>query len=127
MNRTFKKGDNIATYDVVNGRVNTVIQNKDNGVTINPTLEDFLAMGWEEYVEPSYVPEPTYTPTLEELVLAKIRERYTEEEELKIHRLMSRYAIHTELDIPDEYVELFDEYDDYVEQCIDDAHKELEI
>lgn len=50
-----------------------------------PTVEQLTDWGYEEVVEPFVTPSP-YMPTYKELVVQKIRERYTTDDELAIQR-----------------------------------------
>lgn len=50
---------------------------------INPTKEQILSDGWQEYIAPSVEP---YVPTYEERVEQLIRERYSVSDELAILR-----------------------------------------
>ena len=77
----------------------------------NPTEEQIMDAGWTEYVTP--VVEP-YVPTYEELVVEKIRERYTVDDELALLR---------QRDVkPDEFAE----YNAYCEACKAEAREETE-
>lgn len=59
----------VRRFKIVDGKVLTTIGN-----VMNPTLEHFLADGWQEYIEPT-PPAPTpYVPTYSELVEQYIRE-----------------------------------------------------
>jgi hypothetical protein len=69
---------------------------------INPTREQIIANGWEEYIPP--VSEP-YIPTYEERVEQLIRERYSLSAELAIQRQRETKA------------EEFNEYFAYCEEC----------
>lgn len=102
MIQRFIKDGKIKSVEVNNGKVITTIELNGFNV-INPSLDDFLSIGWQEY----YSPEPVaYIPTLEELVQQKIREKYTLNKELQIQR---------KRDVePDQ----FQEYYNYVEECI---------
>lgn len=108
MIQLFKKESEIKHYDVVDGKVITTIVIGDKWVS-NPTLEQFLAQGWEEYTPPQ--PQP-YVPTYEELVVQKIRERYTIDDELAILR---------QRDVKQDE---FAEYNDFCEQCKAEAREE---
>lgn len=104
----FIKNGEIKSFVVENGKVLTIID--VNGLSvINPTIDEFTNSGWEEY-QNSQVSE--YLPTLEELVEKLIRQRYTLNKELQIHRKR------------DSDPEQFDEYYQYVEQCINDARSQ---
>lgn len=67
--KTYKKGNETKSFDVVNGKaISTFLI---NGVSVsNPTVAAIEADGWEEYVPPT--PKP-YVPTLEELVQDALR------------------------------------------------------
>lgn len=69
---------------------------------INPTREQIVAAGWQEYVTPEVEP---YKPSYEELVEQYIRERYSLSQELAIQRQR------------DTKVEEFNEYFTYCEEC----------
>ena len=59
----------VRRFKIVDGKVLTTIGN-----IVNPTIEEFLADGWQEYVPPT-PPTPTpYVPTYSELVEQYIRE-----------------------------------------------------
>lgn len=73
-----------------------------NKQIINPTKEQILNDGWQEYVPP--VAEP-YIPTYEEKVEQLIREKYTISDELAIQRQRDTK--------PSE----FSEYFAYCEEC----------
>ena len=104
----FIKEGEIKSFVVENGKVLTLAD--INGFSIiNPTIDEFTNSGWEEYHDPL---ESAYIPTLEELVEKLIRQRYTLNKELQIHRKR------------DAEPEQFDEYYQYVEQCINDARNQ---
>ena len=95
----------------------SVITRKTDGHTLwggVPTEEQLTEWGFVEYVEPE-VEETVYTPTYEELVVQKIRERYTIDDELAILRQREVK--------PEEFVE----YNSYCEQCKVAAREELGI
>lgn len=73
-----------------------------NKQIINPTREQIIADGWQEYVAPKVEP---YKPTYEELVEQYIRERYNLSQELAIQRQRETK------------VEEFNEYFTYCEEC----------
>ena len=99
---TFEKDGKIRSFEVVDNRVMTTIE--IGGVWVsNPTLADFLADGWREWIAP--VPEPIL-PTIEELVEGKLRERYSINQEFQVNRKR------------DTDKEAFAAYYDYVEECI---------
>lgn len=81
-----------------------------NKQIINPTEEQILADGWQEYIPQSAEP---YNPTYEERVEQLIRERYSLNQELAIQR--QRYTKPSE----------FEEYFAYCEECKTKAKKEL--
>ena len=70
MKQTFIKDGQIRAFDVINNKVITTIKINDAWIS-NPTLDNFLADGWREYIAP--VPEP-YIQTYAELVEQYIRE-----------------------------------------------------
>lgn len=59
MRQTFVRNGMIRSFDVVGGKVNTC-----EGGVFNPTLEQFHAAGWQDYVAPE--------PTLEDVKAGKI-------------------------------------------------------
>lgn len=88
----------------INGKrvfFNGILQAGDKQI-INPTHEQIVANGWEEYFPP--VSEP-YIPTYEEMVEQLIRERYSLSAELAIQRQRDTKA------------EEFNEYFAYCEEC----------
>ena len=91
-------------YKEINGTkvfFNGILEVGDKQI-INPTHEQLVANGWEEYIPP--VLEP-YTPTYEERVEQLIRERYSLSAELAIQRQRDTKA------------EEFNEYFAYCEEC----------
>lgn len=113
MIQTFKKENEIKRYEVQDGKVLCTIQIDGRWVS-NPTLEMFLQQGWQEYIPPTpHAPQP-YVPTYEELVVQKIRERYTIDDELAILR---------QRDVkPDKFAE----YNDFCEQRKAEARSEVD-
>lgn len=111
MIQIFKKDGEIRTFKVENNKVYATIELNGFKIT-NPTLEQFEAVGWIEYTPPALEP---YVPTLEELVEQKIRERYSINQEFEVQR---KRDIDTSA---------FYAYYDYVEDCIKNAKKELNI
>ena len=98
-------------YEVQDGKVLCTIEIGDKWVS-NPSLEQFSAQGWEEYIPPQPpVPQP-YVPSYEELVVMKIRERYSIDDELAILRQR------------DTKQDEFAEYNDFAEQCKAEAKEE---
>ena len=108
MIQTFIKNSIIRSFRVEDDKVFTTIILGDYNIT-NPTLEQFLSTGWEEYIEPE--PEP-YLPTIEQLVEQKLRERYSLNQEFEVQRKR------------DTEPEEFEEYYNYVEECITWAHEQ---
>ena len=91
-------------YKELNGNkvfFNGILEVGDKQI-INPTHEQIVANGWEEYIPP--VLEP-YIPTYEEKVEQLIRERYSLSAELAIQRQR------------DTKPEEFKEYFEYCEEC----------
>lgn len=76
-----------------------------------PTTEQLTEWGFTEYVAPTIEATP-YVPTYEELVVSKIRERYSIDDELAILRQRDTKA------------EEFAEYNTYCEQCKTEARDE---
>lgn len=114
MIQTFIKNQQIRSFKVEDNKVFTTIALGDFNIT-NPSLDQFLSLGWKEYIQPE--PEP-YLPTLEELVEQKIRERYSINKEFEIQRKR------------DVETEAFTEYYNFVEECIiwakQQPHREIE-
>lgn len=77
-----------------------------------PTAEQLAAWGYTEVEEPVYTPTP-YVPTYEELVVQKIRERYTVDDELAILRQR------------DTKPEEFAQYNTFCEACKTAARTEI--
>lgn len=114
MTQQFIKDNIVCPFKVENGKVLTTIILGEYSIT-NPTLEQFLSIGWEEYV-PEPMSEPTpYVPTLEELVERKIRNQYSLNQEFEVQRKR------------DTEPETFAEYYQFVEDCIAEAKTELNI
>lgn len=88
----------VRRFKIVDGKVLTTIGN-----IVNPTIEQFLADGWQEYVPPT--PQPIL-PSIEELVEGKVRERYTINQEFQVNRKRETDK------------EAFEAYYAYVEECI---------
>lgn len=68
--KSYIKDRKVRSFQVDDERVYTTLEIGGKWVS-NPTLTDFLADGWSEYIAP--VPEP-YIPTYAELVEQYIRE-----------------------------------------------------
>ena len=98
-------------YEVQAGKVLCTIEIGDKWVS-NPTLEQFKNEGWEEYTPPQPPTPQPYVPSYEELVVQKIRERYTIDDELAILRQR------------DTKQDEFAEYNDFCEQCKAEAKEE---
>ena len=81
-----------------------------NKQIINPSLEQVLADGWQEYVP---APVEPYKPTYEERVEQLIRERYSLNQELAIQRQCETK--------PEE----FEEYFAFCEKCKAKAKSEI--
>lgn len=107
----FKKENEIKRYEVQDGKVLCTIEIGDKWVS-NPTLEQFKNEGWEEYTPPQPPTPQPYVPSYEELVVQKIRERYTIDDELAILRQR------------DTKQDEFAEYNDFCEQCKAEAKEE---
>ena len=89
---------------------NTIVVLKGDKQIINPTEEQILADGWQEYVP---TPVEPYKPTYEERVEELIRERFSINQELAIQRQRDTK--------PSE----FDEYFAYCEECKRIAKEEI--
>lgn len=96
--KQYIKNGVVRRFKIVDGKVLTTIGN-----IINPTIEQFLADGWQEYTPPT--PQPIL-PTIEELVEGKVRERYTINQEFQVNRKRETDK------------EAFEAYYAYVEECI---------
>lgn len=114
MIQTFKQENTIKRYDVQDGKVLCTIQINGRWVS-NPSLEQFKSQGWEDYTPPTPPAPQPYVPTYEELVVMKIHERYSINDELAILRQRDTK--------PDE----FEEYFNYVEQCKAEAKEEYSL
>ena len=111
MIQTFKKENEIKRYEVQDGKVLCTIEIDGRWVS-NPTLEDFLAQGWEEYTPPTPPAPQPYVPSYEELVVQKIRERYSIDDELALLR---------QRDVKQDE---FAEYNNFCEHCKAEAKNE---
>ena len=111
--QTFKKDNKIVRYEVQNGKVLCTIKINDCWVS-NPTLEQFKSQGWEEYTPPQPPAPQPYVPSYVELVVQKIRERYSIDDELALLRQRESK--------PDEFAE----YNAFVESCKEQARNETE-
>ena len=80
-----------------------------NKQIINPTEEQILSDGWQEYIP---APVEPYKPTYEERVEELIRERYSLNQELAIQRQR------------DTKVDEFNAYYEYCEECKTKAKEE---
>lgn len=80
-----------------------------NKQIINPTKEQILADGWQEYIP---APVEPYVPTYEERVEELIRERYSLNQELAIQRQRETK------------VDEFNAYYEYCEECKTKAKEE---
>lgn len=108
---TFEKDGKIRIFKVVDDRVMTTIE--IGGVWVsNPTLADFLADGWREWIAPT--PEP---PTKEQQykwrVVELIRQRYDADDEMALLRQRETKA------------EEFAAYNTYCEDCKAQAYQEI--
>lgn len=81
---------------------NTIVVVKGDKQIINPTEEQILADGWQEYLP---APVEPYVPAYEERVEQLIRERYSLNQELAIQRQR------------DTKVDEFNAYYEYCEEC----------
>lgn len=111
MRMTFEKDGKIRIFKVVDDRVMTTIE--IGGVWVsNPTLADFLADGWREWIAPT--PEP---PTKEQQykwrVVELIRQRYDADDEMALLRQRETKA------------EEFAAYNTYCEDCKAQAYQEI--
>lgn len=105
---TFKNNNVIQSFSVERGKVLTTIEIGNQSI-INPSIDQFTSLGWEEYINA----DDQYIPTLEELVEKKIREKYSLNKELQIQRKK------------DTNPEQFQIYYDYVEHCIIQAREQI--
>lgn len=109
----FKKENETKCYEVQNGKVLCTVKIGDKWVS-NPTLEVFLEQGWQEYIPPTPPAPQPYVPTFDELYKRKIvelvRNKYDIDDELAIQRQRDSK--------PDQFAE----YNDFVEQCKQEAH-----
>lgn len=107
----FIKNGKTINYNVQDGKVLCTIQIGDKWVS-NPTIEDFMSQGWEEYTPPQPPAPQPYQPSYKELVVMKIRERYSEDDELALLR---------QRDVKQDE---FAEYNDFCEHCKAEAREE---
>lgn len=109
--KKFIKDGVVRSFRVLGEKVLTSIA-VDRLTICNPSLELFMAQGWTEYTPPAPpAPEP-YVPTIEELVEQKLRERYSVNQEFEVQRKRETEP------------QVFAEYYEYVEQCIEWANKQ---
>ena len=111
MIQAFKKENTIKRYEVQNDKVLCTIEINGRWVS-NPSLKQFKSQGWEEYTPPEPPAPQPYQPSYKELVVMKIRERYSEDDELAILR---------QRDVKQDE---FAEYNDFCEQCKAEAREE---
>lgn len=121
MRQYFRKGDVIRSFEVRDGKVLTTIVVGTNQV-INPTLEQFYADGWEDYIMP--VPEPVL-PTIEELVERALR--YGEDGGTPTYTINQEFEVNRRRDT---HPQEFATYNARVEECIawanEQPHREEE-
>lgn len=114
MKQQFRKiNGEIKDYAVQGDKVLCTI--KINGVWVsNPSLEQFLAQGWEEYTpEPVQPVQPTQEENYHSLVEAKIRRRFTISDEIGLLRQRDTKPLE------------FAEYNTFVERCKQEAYNEV--
>lgn len=111
MRKYFIKDGKVRAFNVEDGRVMATIEIGGEWVS-NPSLEAFLADGWQEYIVP--VPEP---PTKEQQykwrVIELIRQRYDADDEMALLRQRETKA------------EEFAAYNTYCEDCKAQAYQEI--
>lgn len=104
-------------YEVQAGKVLCTIQIDGRWVS-NPTLEQVLADGWEEYTPPQPPAPQPYVPSYDELykqrIVELVRGKYDIDDELAILRQRESKP------------EQFNEYNEFVEQCKVEAHEYAE-
>lgn len=112
---TFKKDEEIRTVEVVGDRVVTAIDVEGERLLFNPTLEEFVAAGWEQYTPETETPMPTY----DELWVMYKREQYSLDKELD---LLARKMAASDDD--ENVQEEFATYMSFVEECKNRANDE---
>lgn len=135
MRQTFIKDGVIRSFEVKNGKVRTTIKVGHHWVG-NPTLEQFYAQGWEDYVPP--IPEPpSKMEQYRQRVAELVREEYSEDAEFAIHR--RHFAVicngngngngnskgHGNGQGQEEQDEDFERYNAYCEECEERAYREI--
>jgi len=112
MKQQFRKiNGEIKDYVVQNGKVLCTIKINGHWVS-NPSLEQFLAQGWEEYTpEPVETPQPTFEEIYKQKTVELIRERYSIDDEFEVNRERNVDS------------EAFTEYYNYVESCKEEARQ----
>lgn len=98
--KSYIKDGKVRSFQVDDERVYTTLEIGGQWVS-NPTLTDFLADGWSEYIAP--VPEP-YIPTYAELVEQYIREHGYETYGAEL-AVLNNYS-----ENPSEYLESWQHY-----------------
>ena len=107
----YKRGDETKNELVQGGKVLCTIKINGRWVS-NPTLEQFLAQGWEEYTpEPIITPQPTFEEIYKNKVVELIRQQYDINDEFAIHRHK------------DDEPEAWQQYFNYVETCKEEARQ----
>lgn len=111
MRQTFIKDGHIRSFEVQDGKVIATLVIDDDWVS-NPTLEDFLADGWRDYIVP--VPEqPTKEQRYKWRVVELIRQQYDSDDETALLRQRDTKPVE------------FAEYNTYCEDCKAQAHREI--
>ena len=107
----YKRGNETKNVLVQGGKVLCTIKINGRWVS-NPTLEQFLAQGWEEYTpDPVQPVQPTYEETYKNKVVELIRQQYDINDEFAIHRHK------------DDEPEAWQQYFNYVETCKEEARQ----
>ncbi len=104
----YKKGSEKRFFGIENGKARTTLRITGRWVS-NPSIGQLEADGWQETTPPDAEPEPV--PSYAEMVVAKIRERYSLNDE--IAALRQRDTKPAE----------FAAYNSYVEQCKAEARE----
>jgi hypothetical protein len=103
-----KRDNEIISATIVDDRVIANVKIGDAWVS-NPTYGELLKAGFEEFTPQD---PPPSVPTYKEIVVSKIREKYSMDDELAILRQRDTK--------PEEFME----YNDFVEQCKINARTE---
>lgn len=103
MIKYFRNNGKTAVYNCQNGKIIGTVEIAGRWIS-NPTIETFVADGWEEFE-----PQPVQ-PTRDEMINAAIRERYSSDDEFQLLREVAAGKEGAE--------QRFAEYNEYVESIL---------